>query len=133
MFEPQFTYTDKIVNYIEEIASAKEVKMCIRDSQKALECYEVLIKNKKNWYDVEISKGEALLKIDKNHGIAYFDELLKKELSLFDKAKIYFALEDYDQSLMYINQTIDKNDSHLSLIHILVYKYWDKYLTVHSS
>lgn len=25
MFEPQFTYTDKIVNYIAEIASAKEV------------------------------------------------------------------------------------------------------------
>lgn len=77
-----------------------------------MECYEVLIKNKKNWYDVEISKGEALLKIDKNHGIAYFDELLKKELSLFDKTKIYLALEDYDQSLRYINQTIDKNDSH---------------------
>ena len=25
MFEPQFTYTDKIVNYIAKIASAKEV------------------------------------------------------------------------------------------------------------
>ena len=25
MFEPKFTYTDKIVNYIAEIASAKEV------------------------------------------------------------------------------------------------------------
>lgn len=25
MFEPQFTYTDKIVNYIAEIASAKEI------------------------------------------------------------------------------------------------------------
>lgn len=25
MFEPQFTHTDKIVNYIAEIASAKEI------------------------------------------------------------------------------------------------------------
>ena len=29
MFEPQFRYTDKIVNYIAEIASAKEI-ICIK-------------------------------------------------------------------------------------------------------
>ena len=40
MFEPQFTYTDKIVNYIAEIASAKEV---IRNA-KILPLYDTKLK-----------------------------------------------------------------------------------------
>lgn len=134
-YENAIKSLDKALNiWPENFTTIKSKGDCyfnLKQYQKALECYEVLIKNKKNWYDVEISKGEALLKIDKNHGIAYFDELLKKELSLFDKAKIYFALEDYDQSLMYINQTIDKNDSHsynhlYSLKAQILYKMGDK-------
>lgn len=114
-YENAIKSLDKALNiFPENFTTIKTKGDCyfnLKQYQKALECYDVLIKNKKNCYNVEISKGEVLLKIDKKQGISYFDELLKKDLNPFDKAKIYFALEDYDSSLKYINQEIDKHES----------------------
>lgn len=117
-YENAIKSLDKALNIWPENSTTIKTKgdcyFNLKQYQKALECYDVLIEDRKNWYDVEISKGEALLKIDENQGIAYFDELLKKNLSLFDKAKIYRVLGDYNQSLSYINQAIDKKDSHMN-------------------
>lgn len=60
-YENAIKSLDKALNIWPEnfitIKSKGDCYFNLKQYQKALECYEVLIKNKKNWYDVEISKG----------------------------------------------------------------------------